>query len=62
MILMGGISLIEFIIRIVFFTIFESPKCLMGKGWDKLFAGQSSVMAPPTSHIRIRSLLAPDAV
>lgn len=32
---MGGISLIEFIIRMVFFTIFESPKYLMGKGRDE---------------------------
>ena len=31
---MGGISLIEFIIRFVFFTIFESPKFHMGKGRD----------------------------
>jgi MFS family permease len=33
-IVMGGISLIEFIIRFVFFTIFESPKFHMGKGRD----------------------------
>jgi MFS family permease len=32
---MGGISLIEFILRFVFFTIHESPKYLMGKGQDE---------------------------
>ncbi|KUJ13586.1 MFS general substrate transporter [Mollisia scopiformis] len=32
---MGGISLIEFFVRVVFFTIFESPKYLMGKGLDE---------------------------
>ncbi|KAH8809391.1 MFS sugar transporter-like protein [Xylogone sp. PMI_703] len=32
---MGGISLIEFIIRFVFFTVYESPKYLMGKGLDE---------------------------
>jgi len=32
---MGGISLIEFAIRFGFFTIFESPKFLMGKGRDE---------------------------
>ncbi|CAG8956915.1 hypothetical protein HYFRA_00012370 [Hymenoscyphus fraxineus] len=31
---MGGISLIEFILRFGFFTIHESPKYLMGKGRD----------------------------
>jgi MFS family permease len=31
---MGGISLIEFIIRFVFFTVYESPKFWMGKGND----------------------------
>jgi hypothetical protein len=31
---MGGISLIEFFIRFVLFTIFESPKYHMGKGND----------------------------
>jgi MFS family permease len=34
-IVMGGISLIEFIIRMVFFKIYESPKYLMGKGRDE---------------------------
>lgn len=34
-IVMGGISLIEFFIRFVLFTIFESPKYLMGKGDDE---------------------------
>ena len=34
MIVMGGISLFEFIIRFVFFTVFESPKFHMGKGND----------------------------
>lgn len=32
---MGGISLIEFIVRFVFFTVYESPKYLMGKGNDE---------------------------
>ena len=32
---MGGISLVEFVIRFVFFTVFESPKYLMGKGLDQ---------------------------
>lgn len=32
---MGGISMLEFIIRFVFFTIHESPKYLMGKGRDE---------------------------
>ncbi|CZT43904.1 related to 4-hydroxybenzoate transporter [Rhynchosporium secalis] len=32
---MGGISLIEFLIRFLCFTIFESPKYLMGKGLDE---------------------------
>jgi hypothetical protein len=32
---MGGVALIMFIIRFVFFTIFESPKFLMGKGKDE---------------------------
>ncbi|KAF2094418.1 transporter [Rhizodiscina lignyota] len=32
---MGGISLIEFFIRFVLFTIFESPKFHMGKGNDE---------------------------
>ena len=32
---MGGISLIEFVIRFAFFTVFESPKYLMGKGQDE---------------------------
>ncbi|RFU27191.1 hypothetical protein B7463_g9142, partial [Scytalidium lignicola] len=32
---MGGISLIEFIIRFGFFTVYESPKYLMGKGLDE---------------------------
>jgi MFS family permease len=31
---MGGISLVEFFIRFVLFTIFESPKYHMGKGND----------------------------
>jgi hypothetical protein len=34
-VVMGGISLIEFIIRFVFFTVYESPKYLMGKGLDE---------------------------
>ena len=32
---MGGVALIMFIVRFVFFTIFESPKFLMGKGRDE---------------------------
>jgi MFS family permease len=32
---MGGISLIEFFIRFVLFTVHESPKYLMGKGRDE---------------------------
>ncbi|KAJ5605209.1 hypothetical protein N7510_010363 [Penicillium lagena] len=32
MIAMGGLAMIMFIIRFVFFTIYESPKYLMGKG------------------------------
>jgi MFS family permease len=32
---MGGISLIEFIVRFVFFTVYESPKFHMGKGNDE---------------------------
>ena len=32
---MGGISMVEFIIRFGFFTIHESPKYLMGKGRDE---------------------------
>ncbi|KAM3084420.1 hypothetical protein ACMFMG_001475 [Clarireedia jacksonii] len=35
LIAMGGISMIEFFIRFVLFTIFESPKYLMGKGRDE---------------------------
>jgi MFS family permease len=34
-IVMGGISLIEFAIRFGFFTIYESPKYVMGKGDDE---------------------------
>lgn len=34
-IVMGGISLFEFFIRFVCFTIFESPKYLMGKGQEE---------------------------
>ena len=34
-IVMGGISMIEFIVRFVFFTVHESPKYLMGKGRDE---------------------------
>jgi MFS family permease len=33
-IVMGGISMIEFFLRFAVFTIFESPKFLMGKGRD----------------------------
>ena len=32
---MGGISMVEFFIRFVLFTIYESPKYLMGKGQDE---------------------------
>jgi len=32
---MGGISLIEFFIRFVLFTVYESPKFWMGKGNDE---------------------------
>lgn len=35
LIVMGGISMIEFFIRFICFTIFESPKYLMGKGKDE---------------------------
>ncbi|WVF68306.1 hypothetical protein IAT40_003071 [Kwoniella sp. CBS 6097] len=35
MITMGGIALIMFIIRFVFFSIYESPKYYMGKGRDE---------------------------
>lgn len=31
---MGGLAMIMFVIRFVFFTIYESPKYLMGKGRD----------------------------
>ena len=34
-IVMGGISMIEFFLRFVVFTIYESPKFLMGKGRDE---------------------------
>ncbi|KNG49632.1 sugar transporter [Stemphylium lycopersici] len=34
LIVMGGVALLMFITRFVFFTIFESPKFLMGKGKD----------------------------
>jgi MFS family permease len=34
-IVMGIISLIEFIVRFAFFTVYESPKYLMGKGRDE---------------------------
>lgn len=34
-IVMGGISMIEFVIRFLFFTVYESPKYLMGKGLDE---------------------------
>ena len=34
-IVMGGISLIEFFIRFACFTVFESPKFHMGKGNDE---------------------------
>lgn len=32
---MGGITLLMFVIRFLFFTIYESPKYLMGKGKDE---------------------------
>lgn len=32
MIAMGGLAMLMFVVRFVFFTIFESPKYLMGKG------------------------------
>jgi hypothetical protein len=32
---MGGISLVEFIIRFMFFTVYESPKFHMGRGNDE---------------------------
>jgi MFS family permease len=32
---MGGISMIEFFIRFALFTVYESPKYLMGKGRDE---------------------------
>ena len=32
---MGGVALIMFFVRFVCFTIFESPKFLMGKGKDE---------------------------
>ncbi|KAH7407121.1 MFS sugar transporter-like protein [Cadophora sp. MPI-SDFR-AT-0126] len=32
---MGGISLLEFLVRFLCFTVFESPKYLMGKGLDE---------------------------
>ncbi|KAL6705810.1 hypothetical protein ACN47E_006448 [Coniothyrium glycines] len=35
MIVMGGVALIMFLLRFVCFTIFESPKFLMGKGKDE---------------------------
>lgn len=35
MIVMGGVAMIMFVIRFVFFNIFESPKYLMGKGRDE---------------------------
>jgi MFS family permease len=34
-IVMGGISMIQFIILSLFFTVYESPKFLMGKGMDE---------------------------
>jgi MFS family permease len=34
MLVMGGVALIMFLIRFVFFTVYESPKFLMGKGKD----------------------------
>ena len=36
MICMGGLAMIMFIIRVFFFTLYESPKYLMGKGMRKL--------------------------
>ncbi|ORY57162.1 membrane transporter [Pseudomassariella vexata] len=35
MVAVGGLTLIMFVVRFVFFTIFESPKYLMGKGRDE---------------------------
>lgn len=35
MIVMGGIALIMFILRFFFFTLYESPKYLMGRGKDQ---------------------------
>lgn len=32
---MGGIALLMFILRFVFFTLYESPKFLMGRGKDE---------------------------
>jgi len=32
---MGGISMVEFFIRFALFTVYESPKYLMGKGRDE---------------------------
>jgi len=34
-IVMGGISMLEFIARFLFFKLYESPKYLMGKGRDE---------------------------
>jgi MFS family permease len=34
-VVMGAISMIEFVIRFLFFTVYESPKYLMGKGLDE---------------------------
>jgi MFS family permease len=34
MLTMGGVALVMFLIRFVFFTVYESPKFLMGKGND----------------------------
>jgi MFS family permease len=34
-IVMGGISLLEFLVRFLCFTVYESPKYLMGKGRDE---------------------------
>ncbi|RDW77014.1 MFS general substrate transporter-64 [Coleophoma cylindrospora] len=34
-IIMGTISMLEFIVRFCFFTVYESPKYLMGKGRDE---------------------------
>lgn len=35
MIAMGGIAMLMFILRFVFFTLYESPKFLMGRGNDE---------------------------